>query len=952
MSSLDNLRKAAKRWLRSLRANDAEAHARFRRAYPDGPAQPVLRDVQHALARERGAESWTTLKKQLEEGSAPLPPLLEAAGRGDLARVIDILDRDPSLLNKREWEGHGRRTALHFAVAHEAVVRALLDRGADPNIRDEGDNAMPLHFAAERQDLPVIKLLIEHGADPIGADDDHGGLEIIGWSCCWDYVEPNREIVEYLLAHGARHHIFSAVTMGELDTIRTLVAHNPAELARQMDRTNKRRTPLHLAVVKRQPAAAALLLDLGADMEAVDAAGLTPLDQAALDGRADIAQLLIGRGARIRMPAAVALERADDIERLLREEPRALKPGERFGTLIVRAAGRSSGRLLERLIELGADVNVSDQEETSIDGTRGYTPLHAAAWEGNDDAVRVLMKHGADVNARESKYDSTPAGWANYNRRLHTRDLILRGPIDMIQAIEFDVTERIPQLLKTDPEALHRPFRGKTPLEWAKAAKNFEAAKYLEEEAGKREAPHEFEAGSHAERVARFLTFACWDHRVHGKSDHRTYDRAAQRLLAQHPEVAHDSLYTAIVAGDLAEVERRLAERPDAARERGGVRQWTPLVYLCYTRLSHPPALDNAVAIMRTLLDRGANPNDYYMAGHSRYSTLVGIAREGEQDAPPHPRREELFQLLLERGANMYDAQVLYNTHFSGDVLWWLKLVYARAIKAGRQADWDDPTWAMLDMGGYGPGAAYLLNIASNKRDEALARWLREHGARATLPAPQGDDAAIATLMTLQGDSARAYLRDHPDLLRTPKALFAAAEQNRADIVTMAADLGVPLDARDQHNAGALHRAAGHNALDVAKLLIERGVEVDPRDTQWQSTPIGWASYADKVDMIDLLSRYTRNVWTLSFRGYVDRLREVLRDNPSLAKSVAPDGTTPLWWLPDDEATALQIVDLLLAHGADPTVRNRKGKRAADWAMERGMLEVAKRLGGMDSASN
>jgi hypothetical protein len=50
------------------------------------------------------------------------------------------------------------------------------------------------------------------------------------------------------------------------------------------------------------------------------------------------------------------------------------------------------------------------------------------------------LKHGADVNAREEKYSSPPAGWANYAGHRYLRDLILRGPIDMFQAIEFDVT--------------------------------------------------------------------------------------------------------------------------------------------------------------------------------------------------------------------------------------------------------------------------------------------------------------------------------------------------------------------------------------------------------------------------------------------------------------------------------------------------------------------------------
>ena len=93
------------------------------------------------------------------------------------------------------------------------------------------------------------------------------------------------------------------------------------------------------------------------------------------------------------------------------------------------------------------------------------------------------------------------------------------------------------------------------------------------------------------ELVKDFLDFACWDNDVHGKADHRLADRAAGRLLAQHPGIASDSLYTAVVCGDLAEVERRLAERSQAALERGGSREWTPLLYLCFARFSHPPVV-------------------------------------------------------------------------------------------------------------------------------------------------------------------------------------------------------------------------------------------------------------------------------------------------------------------------------------------------------------------------
>ena len=80
--------------------------------------------------------------------------------------------------------------------------------------------------------------------------------------------------------------------------------------------------------------------------------------------------------------------------------------------------------------------------------------------------------------------------------------------------------------------------------------------------------------------------------------------------------------------------------------------------------------------------------------------------------------------------------------------------------------------------------------------------------------------------------------------------------------------------------------------------------------------------------MIDFLSRFSRFVWTLAFRGYVDRLRDVLREQPDLAKQVASDGITPLWWLPDDEEKALEIVELFLSHGADPSIRSTRGTTA------------------------
>src|SRR5262245_53928482 len=66
VTSLDTLKKEAKRWLKSIRDGRPDARTRFEQAYPDGPATPVLRDVQQALAREYGQDNWIALKRELE----------------------------------------------------------------------------------------------------------------------------------------------------------------------------------------------------------------------------------------------------------------------------------------------------------------------------------------------------------------------------------------------------------------------------------------------------------------------------------------------------------------------------------------------------------------------------------------------------------------------------------------------------------------------------------------------------------------------------------------------------------------------------------------------------------------------------------------------------------------------------------------------------------------------
>lgn len=501
-----------------------------------------------------------------------------------------------------------------------------------------------------------------------------------------------------------------------------------------------------------------------------------------------------------------------------------------------------------------------------------------------------------------------------------------------------------------------------------------------------------------AQLVDRFLEYACPDHHVRGRPAHRVASHAALRLLQQHPEIARANIYTATVCGEIDEVQRLLRRNPKlakatnaaAGRDRSGggsnydfledfgSKPWTPLLFLCFARLDSTKANDNSVAIARLLLDYGADPNAYFMAGDSHYTPLTGAIGEGEEDRPPHSRRDELARLLLERGAEPYDQQVNYNIHFHGNVLWWLKLMYEFSVNAGRASDWNDPEWHMLDMGGYGCGARWHLWIALKQNDLALAEWCLQHGANPSAPPPKAknlpqrslyeeairagrvqlaellarygahridvalddEEAFVTAALRLDRARARQIVADHPEVLRSPKAIFAAAKQDRADVVEFLLDLGTSIEVEDPKKQRPLHIAAASNALAVAELLIARGAEIDPIELNWENTPLDFAIYHDHPPMIELLSRYSQNVWNLAFVGVVDRLREVLAADPRRAKVTWQ--TTPLFWLPEDEDKALEIVSLFLQHGADPAFRSKKdGSSAADVARKRGMLRVA-----------
>src|SRR5262249_3368787 len=139
-------------------------------------------------------------------------------------------------------------------------------------------------------------------------------MEVIGWGSLFHDPDTEattisaarRATLALLVERGARHHIFSATSAGDLDLIRGVVEENPRALERRVSRFEDGQTPLHFAMNRRRYDILALLIELGADLEATDASGHTALELAMLRGDRQAMTLLHAAGAK--QPASAAPE--------------------------------------------------------------------------------------------------------------------------------------------------------------------------------------------------------------------------------------------------------------------------------------------------------------------------------------------------------------------------------------------------------------------------------------------------------------------------------------------------------------------------------------------------------------------------------------------------------------------------------------------------------------------
>jgi ankyrin repeat protein len=404
--SLEQLRKQAKELLKNYLSGDPQALAEVRR-FERNPASPfALADAQRVLARAYGFQSWPKLKAFVD--GVNIAHFAEAAMQGDLSRVRSMLASRPELVSMDRAENDEHR-AIHYAVLRRdaPMVRLLMEAGADARrgIFPHRDATTAFALARDRDYADIVAIIEE--------EERYRREEM---SCPNATVSPVQDQIGAAIFAGDR-----AAAMRLLDA--------DLSLLHACDREG--RTPLHLAARVHDRELIEWLLEKRANVRKKDPDGLSPLDYAVLaadprNGRADsfpaVALLLLTHGAELSVRAAVALGDAERVRELMAATPELLRAISSRGGLLSLAVNHRQIDMVRLLLDLGADVNERILLEALEEPAESWgMPLWYAALAGDLAITRLLLDRGADPNA--NVYAS---GWPLHNAWNHKDDSVKR----------------------------------------------------------------------------------------------------------------------------------------------------------------------------------------------------------------------------------------------------------------------------------------------------------------------------------------------------------------------------------------------------------------------------------------------------------------------------------------------------------------------------------------------
>ena len=313
--------------------------------------------------------------------------------------------------------------ALHFAVKNRNVKLARLLIGLGIKIDLEGDNNVnskyihqwvtPLGLAIYNDDFPMVKFLLDHGADPnywakgnpplnlTGIPDTRVyAVEKLSKRCTASYYKPcsNTKIVRYLIRKGAK-----------IDGIENCLRHTNCQLSQieclKNHWVSATVPPIFImAKYERNIKKLKLLIKRGAKLNISNGStGETPLMEASTNGNLAGIRVLIAHGADINacdkykktvLMKAVSNNHTKIVKYLLK---RASPTGLSFGPTSLssdKPVGRRSTKLSDESSSSGTGANINFQNDD------GRTALMYAQ---GIEMIKLLVTYGADINIVDNR---------------------------------------------------------------------------------------------------------------------------------------------------------------------------------------------------------------------------------------------------------------------------------------------------------------------------------------------------------------------------------------------------------------------------------------------------------------------------------------------------------------------------------------------------------------------
>lgn len=333
-------------------------------------------------------------------GSFDSPPLAGARSRA----MIDVLLSAGADINDKSRWWAGGFGYLH--VADPELVAYAIERGAVVDVHAAarlghldrlrelvegdpgsvhargGDGQTPLHFA---RDVEVASYLLDHGADIDALDVDHESTPA-QWM-----LGDRLDVARYLVRRGCKTDILLAAAAGDVDCVRKHIEADPECI-------RVRVTDEFFPKVNPRAGGKIYIWTLGPHASVYQAA--------ARGGDADVLRLLMDHSPpEARLIAACWLHDGATVASLKTQHADVTKNlSEVDRSEIAHAARNNDTQAVLLMLEAGLPASARGQH-------RG-TPLHWAAWHGNLDMVRALLRSNPPLEDDANDFRATPLGWA------------------------------------------------------------------------------------------------------------------------------------------------------------------------------------------------------------------------------------------------------------------------------------------------------------------------------------------------------------------------------------------------------------------------------------------------------------------------------------------------------------------------------------------------------------